>query len=243
MGYCRIIESDMNVLSVLPRLKLQKKLEGALMLAQVTMQNAASEYECMQLSRLGGYEGFLVDSDALRFRDTVLLVEMLRQENSNAAVFVFARYLDLEQRLKLLHAGADNCIIGPFFGSEVVTRLGLSIRLRQAATPAALTVLRACDLELDLVLRTVRRSGKPIALRPKEFLLLEYLMRNVNRPVSRAMILERVWGSSFDGLANVVEVYISALRSKIDRDFEPKLIQTLRGNGYTFVCSNGLRDS
>jgi two-component system OmpR family response regulator len=233
----------MNVLSVLPGLKLQRRLEEALMSAQFTMHNTVSVKECLQLSRSGKYEGFLIDSDALRLRDTVLLVSMLRQEHSDAALFVFARYLDLEQRLRLLHAGVDDCVIGPFFGSEVATRLGLSIRLRQAATPGALSVLRSCDLELDLVLRTVCRSGKPIALRPKEFLLLEYLVRNVNRPVSRAMILEHVWGSSFEGLANVVDVYISALRSKIDRDFQPKLIHTRRGNGYTFVCSNDRPDS
>jgi len=233
----------MNVLSVLPGPELQRRLEGALVAAQLTMQNTASVKECVQLSRLGKYEGFLVDSDTLGFGDTVLLVQMLRQEHSDAALFVFAHYLDLEQRLRLLDAGVDECVIGPFFGSEIATRLGLSMRLRKAATPGALNVLRACDLELDLVVRAVCRSGKAIALRPKEFLVLEYLMRNANRPVSRAMILDHVWGSSFEGLPNVVDVYISALRSKIDRDFQPKLIHTRRGDGYMFVCSNGHPES
>jgi two-component system OmpR family response regulator len=102
-----------------------------------------------------------------------------------------------------------------------------------------MTVLRSGDLELDLVRRTAARLGRAIDLRTKEFLLLEYLVRNVNRPVTRTMILEHVWNSSFEGLTDVVDVYISALRSKVDRDFPQKLIQTNRGIGYTFTCMNG----
>ena len=86
--------------------------------------------------------------------------------------------------------------------------------------------------------RRAARLGKAIDLRPKEFLLLEYLVRNVNRPVTRTMILEHVWNSSFEGLTNVVDVYISALRSKVDRDFPQKLIQTNRGIGYTFTSGD-----
>jgi DNA-binding response OmpR family regulator len=142
--------------------------------------------------------------------------------------------------LLLFEAGVDDCVREPFFASELVVRLGLSIRLRQAASDVvasnAVNVLRSGDLELDLVRRTAARLGKSIDLRPKEFLLLEYLARNVNRPVTRTMILEHVWNSSFEGLTNVVDVYISALRSKVDRDFPQKLIQTNRGIGYTFTC-------
>jgi DNA-binding response OmpR family regulator len=120
----------------------------------------------------------------------------------------------------------------------------LSIRLRQAAADltaaSAVNVLRAGDLELDLVRRRVARLGKSIDLRPKEFLLLEYLVRNANRPVTRTMILEHVWNSSFEGLTNVVDVYISALRNKVDRGFPLKLIQTNRGIGYTFVAGDAL---
>lgn len=129
----------------------------------------------------------------------------------------------------------------PFFAPEFALRLGISIRLRQAASDLAVSnafsVLRSGDLELDLVRRKVARMGKNISLRPKEFLLLEYLVRNVNRPVTRTMILENVWNSSFEGLTNVVDVYISALRNKVDRDFPQKLIQTNRGVGYTLTCA------
>jgi DNA-binding response OmpR family regulator len=124
----------------------------------------------------------------------------------------------------------------------LAVRLGLSIRLRQAAADLVaankVNVLRSGDLELDLIRRRAVRLGKTIDLRPKEFLLLEYLVRNANRPVTRTMILEHVWNSSFEGLTNVVDVYISALRSKVDRDFPQKLIQTNRGIGYTLASGS-----
>ena len=102
-------------------------------------------------------------------------------------------------------------------------------------------MLRSGDLELDLVRRQAVRLGKVIKLRPKEFLLLEYLVRNENRPVTRTMILEHVWNASFEGLTNVVDVYINALRNKVDRNFPQKLIHTNRGIGYTFMGKNKSR--
>ena len=183
----------------------------------------------------------LIDSEPMAFSDTVLLAKLLRQENCDISLFVFTRNLDLEQRLRLFEAGVDDCVREPFFASELSVRLALSIRLRQAASDITIAkkvnVLRSGDLELDLVRRRVARLGKTIDLRPKEFLLLEYLVRNVNRPVTRTMILEHVWNSSFEGLTNVVDVYISALRHKVDRDFSQKLIQTNRGIGYTFTAA------
>src|ERR1700678_2808196 len=235
----------MKVLTFLPRCDLQRRVAKALSSAQFVVETVVSARECLQLTRFAPYEGVLVDSDSLIFGDIVLLVKLLRQENSDASLFVFARYLDLEQRLQLFEAGADDCVREPFFASELAVRLALSIRLRQAAANLSaansVNVLRSGDLELDLVKRRAARLGKTIDLRPKEFLLLEYLVRNVDRPVTRTMILEHVWNSSFEGLTNVVDVHISALRSKVDRDFPQKLIQTNRGIGYTFTCVSGGR--
>jgi two-component system OmpR family response regulator len=232
----------MKVLTFLPRCDLQRRVAKALSSAQFVVETVVSARECLQLTRFAPYEGVLVDSDSLIFGDIVLLMKLLRQENSDASLFVFARYLDLEQRLQLFEAGVDDCVREPFFASELAVRLGLSIRLRQAAADLtaanSVSVLRAGDLELDLVRRRAARLGKSIDLRPKEFLLLEYLVRNVNRPVTRTMILEHVWNSSFEGLTNVVDVYISALRSKVDRGFPHKLIQTNRGIGYTFTTGD-----
>jgi two-component system OmpR family response regulator len=230
-----------RVLTFLPRCDLQRRVEKALNSAQFVVETVLSAKECLQFARFAQYDGVLVDSDSLIFDDIVLLIKLLRQENAGAAIFVMARYLDLEQRLRLFEAGVDDCVREPFFASELTVRLGLLIRLRQAASDVAasnaVNVLRSGDLELDLVRRRAARLGKSIDLRPKEFLLLEYLVRNVNRPVTRTMILEHVWNSSFEGLTNVVDVYISALRGKVDRGFPQKLIQTNRGIGYTLTCS------
>ena len=234
----------MKVLTFLPRCDLKRRIDRALNSAQFVVETVVSAKECLLFTRFAQYSGVLVDSDSLVFEDTLVLVKYLRQENADAALFVFARYLDLEQRLRLFEAGADDCVREPFFASELAVRLGLSIRLHQAASDLAATntvsVLRSGGLELDLVRRRAARLGKAIDLRPKEFLLLEYLVRNANRPVTRTMILEHVWNSSFEGLTNVVDVYISALRSKVDRDFPQKLIQTNRGIGYTFTCVGAL---
>ena len=233
----------MKVLTFLPRSDLQRRVEKALSSAQFMVETVVSAKECLRFARFAQYEGMLVDSDSLVFGDVVVLIRLLRQEHGDASIFVFARYLDLEQRLRLFEAGVDDCVREPFFASELAVRLGLSIRLHQAACDLAaantVNMLRSGDLELDLIRRRAARLGKSIDLRPKEFLLLEYLVRNVNRPVTRTMILEHVWNSSFEGLTNVVDVYISALRCKVDRDFPQKLIQTNRGIGYTFTCLNG----
>jgi two-component system OmpR family response regulator len=234
----------MKVLTFIPRCDLQRRVAKALSSALFVVETVATAKDCLEITRFAPYEGVLVESDSLIFGDIVLLVKLLRQENPDTSLFVFARYLDLEQRLQLFEAGVDDCVREPFFASELAVRLGLSIRLRQAAADQAasnsVNVLRAGDLELDLVRRRVARLGKAIDLRPKEFLLLEYLVRNVNRPVTRTMILEHVWNSSFEGLTNVVDVYISTLRSKVDRDFPQKLIKTNRGIGYTFSSVNSV---
>ena len=234
----------MKVLAFLPRFDLQRRVAKALTSAHLVVETVVSTKECLQCAQLTQYEAVLVDSDSLIFADTLGLVRLLRQENCNASLFIFARYLDLEQRLRLFEVGIDDCVHEPFFASELAVRLALSIRLRQAASEVVafntVNVLRSGDLELDLVRRRAARLGKDIDLRPKEFLLLEYLVRNVNRPLTRTMILEHVWNSSFEGLTNVVDVYISALRHKVDRDFPQKLIQTNRGIGYTFTCGSAL---
>ena len=230
----------MKVLAFLPRFGLQRRIDKAFNSAQFVVDAVVSPKDCLQLARFSEYDAVLLDSDSLVFSDVLTMVNLLRQERSNTAIFVLVRFLDLAQRLRLFEAGVDDCVREPFFASELAVRLALSIRLRRAAshvsTSRTVNKLRSGDLELDLIRRRAARLGKDIDLRPKEFLLLEYLVRNANRPVTRTMILEHVWNSSFEGLTNVVDVYISALRSKVDRDFQQKMIQTNRGIGYTFTC-------
>jgi two-component system OmpR family response regulator len=230
----------MKVLTLVPRGTLQRFIARALSAPPFIMEAVTSAEKCLQWSQLARYEAVLVDADSLNFGDVLALVQLLRDENSHLSMFVFGRSLDLDQRLRLFDAGADDCVRTPFFSSELAMRLTLSIRLRQAASNPSdangITVLHSGDLEMDLMQRRVTRQGKVIDLRAKEFLLLEYLVRNVNRPVTRTMIIEHVWQSSFEGLTNVVDVYINALRNKVDRGFAEKLIQTNRGVGYTFTC-------
>ena len=235
----------MKILAFLPRPAVQSRIEEALGSSQCVLEMAASLKDCMKLAQARSFEGIVVDSDSLLFGDVLALVAFLRHSNSEAAIFVCARYLDLEQRMRLFEAGADDYVNEPFFASEMAMRLRHSIRLRRAASGAStsnrVSVLRSGDLELDLVRRQAVRLGKVIKLRPKEFLLLEYLVRNENRPVTRTMILEHVWDSSFEGLTNVVDVYISDLRNKVDRNFSQKLIHTNRGIGYTFMGGSNSR--
>jgi two-component system, OmpR family, response regulator len=235
----------MKILAFLPRPNVQSRIERALRSSQCVLETAASLKDCMELAQAKSFEGIVVDSDSLLFADVFALVAFLRHSNSEVAIFVCAGYLDLEQRIRLFEAGADDYVNEPFFASEMAMRLQHSIRLRQAASGAStsnrVSVLRSGDLELDLVRRQAVRLGKVIKLRPKEFLLLEYLVRNENRPVTRTMILEHVWNSSFEGLTNVVDVYISALRNKVDRNFPQKLIHTNRGIGYTFMGGSDSR--
>lgn len=231
----------MNALAFVPRHDVQRRIEGALRSNHFVVETTDTVHECMHIARFAQYDGIIVDSDSLLFEDVVLFVKHIRDEDSRVALFVLGRYLDLGQRLRLFESGVDDCVREPFFASELAVRVRLSAQLRKAASEysASVHVLRSGELELDLIRRTASRSGKMINLRPKEFLLLEYLVRNVNRPLTRTMLLEAVWNSSFEGLTNVVDVYISSLRSKIDHGFSEKLIKTTRGVGYTLSCPNG----
>jgi two-component system OmpR family response regulator len=225
----------MKVLALLPQAALQRRVAKALSAPQFVVEVVVSAKECLHSARSARYDALLVDAECLDFCDVLALVKLLRQGSSDASLIVLEHNLDLDRRLHLFDAGVDDCVRDAFFPSEFAVRLGILIRLRQAASNIV-NVLRSGDLELDLVKRRVVRMGKSIDLRPKEFLLLEYLVRNVNRPVTRTMILEHVWHSSFEGLTNLVDVYISALRGKVDRGFPQKLIRTNRGIGYTFTC-------
>jgi DNA-binding response OmpR family regulator len=230
----------MKVLIFLPPCTLQESVSSVLTTREFSVETAESAKECLDCDRLGKYEAILLGVDDENYRDVLIVVELLRQNQPYATLLIFERNLDLDQRLRLFDAGVDDCIREPFYPQEFAVRLEAWIRLRQAASSPSesrtdVNVLRSGDLELNLVQRKVTRQGKPIDLGTKEFLLLEYLMRNVDRSVTRTMILEHVWNSSFEGLTNLVDVYISSLRSKLDQGFPQKLIQTNRGVGYMFT--------
>jgi two-component system OmpR family response regulator len=132
--------------------------------------------------------------------------------------------------VKGLRAGGDDYLVKPFAFSELLARL--EALLRRGGTPTANTKLRVEDLEMDLLTRTVRRGGQSLELLPREFRLLEYLMRHAGQVVTRTMLLENVWDYHFDPQTNVIDVHISRLRQRIDKGFPHPLLQTVRGAGY-----------
>jgi DNA-binding response OmpR family regulator len=161
--------------------------------------------------------------------DGLDVLKHIRETKPALPVLILTGRNRVEDRVKGLDLGADDYLTKPFSFSELSARV--RALLRRAAQPAEVT-LRVDNLELNRVERTVKRAGHPAELTPKEFALLDYLMRNAGRCVTRAMIIEHVWNLSFDTMTNVVDVYINYLRKKVDSGHEKKLIRTVRGVGY-----------
>jgi two-component system, OmpR family, response regulator len=162
--------------------------------------------------------------------DGLNLVKSLRAAGHHTPVLFLTALAGVEDRVLGLNAGGDDYLVKPFAFSELAARVA-ALGRRPHAT-AAETRLQVLDLELDLLSRTVRRRGQLIELQPREFRLLEYLMRHSGQVVTRTMLLEHVWDIHFDPRTNVVETHISRLRSKVDRGFGAQLIHTVRGAGY-----------
>jgi two-component system OmpR family response regulator len=166
--------------------------------------------------------------------DGLELIETLRRRGVNTPVLILSARHTVDDRVRGLQAGGDDYLTKPFAFPELLARV--QALLRRATATVEPTRLEVGDLQLDLLSRTVTRQGRPIELRPRELALLEYLMRNAGRVVSKTMILSRVYDYSFDPRTNVVDVLVHRLREKIDRDFEPKLLQTRRGIGYVLAA-------
>jgi heavy metal response regulator len=162
--------------------------------------------------------------------DGLQIIEEMRRRKISVPVIILSAKRAVEDRIKGLETGSDDYLTKPFSFAELLARVQALIRRSSAA--AEPTRLAVEDLSIDLLKREVLRGDVSIDLQPREFALLEYLMRNAGRVVSKTMILEHIWDYNFDPQTNVVDVLVSRLRSKVDRDFETKLIHTLRGVGY-----------
>jgi two-component system copper resistance phosphate regulon response regulator CusR len=160
--------------------------------------------------------------------DGLQVLERIRNRKVNPPVLILSARGDVDDRVKGLEKGADDYLVKPFAFVELLARVRVLLR-RGQPTPERLQV---GDLTLDCIRRKVTRSSQNIDLAPKEFSILEYLMRNRGRPLSRTMIVEHVWDMDYDGLTNIVDVYIRHLRGKVDEPFPSKLIHTVRGIGY-----------
>ena len=162
--------------------------------------------------------------------DGLSVIRTLRAAKKKTPVLVLSALGEVADRVQGLNAGSDDYLVKPFAFSELLARLDALMRRSDGETSK--TSLAVGDLEIDLLSREVRRDGMLIELQPREFRLLEYLMRHTGQVVTRTMLLENVWDYHFDPQTNVIDVHISRLRSKIDRDFDQALLQTVRGAGY-----------
>lgn len=181
------------------------------------------------------YDAVVVDR-MLPGVDGLTIVKTMRSAGNQTPVLILSALGDVDDRVKGLKAGGDDYLVKPYAFAELLARL--EALLRRGRSDAPDTVLKVADLEMDLVGRSVRRAGQAIELKPKEFSLLEYLMRHAGHVVTRTMLLENVWDYSFDPQTNVIDVHISRLRHKIDKGHDKPLLSTIRGAGYSLRDPN-----
>jgi two-component system OmpR family response regulator len=197
--------------------------------AGFAVDQAADGEDGLHLALSEVYDAAIIDL-MLPKLDGLSLIEELRRQRINTPVIILSARRTVADRVKGLQSGSDDYLVKPFSFAELLARVQALIR--RTSGMAHPTRLTAGDLSLDLLTREVVRGATAIELQPREFALLEFLMRQAGRVVSKTMILEHVWDYSFDPQTNVVDVLICRLRHKVDRDFEPKMIHTLRGVGY-----------
>jgi two-component system OmpR family response regulator len=215
-----IIEDDKKIASFLIR---------GLKQAGFAVDHAANGVAGLDLALAEPYDVAVIDIMLPRL-DGLALIDRLRHNKVLTPVIVLSAKRSVDDRVRGLHSGSDDYLTKPFAFSELLARI--HALLRRSSEAAESTRLTAGDLVVDLLTRDVTRSGKRLELQSREFSLLEYLMRNVGRPVSKTMILQHVWNFDFDPQTNVVEVLVSRLRTKVDTEFPEKMIHTVRGVGY-----------
>ena len=180
-------------------------------------------------SQKGGYDVYVVDRMMPRL-DGVGMVETVRKGGDQTPVLFLSALGEVEDRVTGLKAGADDYLVKPYAFAELIARVEALARRRE--TGGVQTVLKVGDLEMNLIARTVHRGTAEIDLQPREFQLLEFMMRHAGQSVTRTMLLEKVWEYHFDPQTNVIDVHVSRLRSKIDKGFDRAMLQTVRGAGY-----------
>lgn len=183
----------------------------------------------LEMARAADYDALVLDRMMPKM-DGLELLAALREDGDSTPVLILSALGEVDHRVEGLRAGGDDYLAKPYAFSELLARV--EAVGRRSDPTAAVTKLKVGELEMDLLARTVKRDGQNILLQPREFRLLECLMRNAGRVVTRTMLLEKVWDYHFDPQTNVIDVHISRLRGKIDKDFETPLLHTVRGAGY-----------
>jgi len=192
--------------------------------------HAANGIDGYAMAAEGGYDVLIVDR-MLPKLDGLSLIHGLREQKNDTPVLILSALGQVDDRVKGLRAGGDDYLAKPYAFSELLARVEVLAR-RRGSGPAEETVYRVGDLELDRLARRVTRGGRSLDLQPREFRLLEYLMKHAGQVVTRTMLLENVWDYHFDPQTNVIDVHLSRLRGKVDKGFERPLIHTVRGAGY-----------
>jgi two-component system, OmpR family, response regulator len=219
----------MRILVVEDDLKIAEFIQKGLKSAGFAVDHATTGNKGLDMAFSEPYDTLVVDI-MLPELDGISLIKKIRAEKNNTPVIILSARDRVDDRVKGLQAGADDYLTKPFAFSEFLARIQALIR--RAGNVTDPVNLAYADLSLDILKRQVKRNNEIIELQPLEFSLLEYLLRNKERVVSRTMIMEHVWDYNFDPMTNVVEARICRLRDKIDKDYDPKLIHTVRGAGY-----------
>ncbi|HEX3367613.1 response regulator transcription factor, partial [Phenylobacterium sp.] len=219
----------MRILIVEDDLEAADAMERGLTEAGNACTRAADGEEGLTAARDGEFDVLIVDRMMPKMNG-VQLIETIRREGDQTPVLFLSALGEISHRVEGLKAGGDDYLVKPYAFAELIARVEAPARRRE--TGSVQTLLRVGELEMDLIGREVRRKGQEIDLQPREFQLLEFLMRHAGQSVTRTMLLERVWEYHFDPQTNVIDVHISRLRSKIDKGFERPMLQTVRGAGY-----------
>jgi two-component system, OmpR family, response regulator len=219
----------MRILVIEDDLDAQRYLVKGLKEAGHVIDEAGDGETGLTLALSRPYDVAIVDR-MLPKLDGLKLVEQMREERNLTPVLFLSALSEVDDRVKGLRSGGDDYLTKPYAFAELLARVDALVRRRDPGTVK--TRLSVGDLDLDLLSRTARRSGSAIELQPREFRLLEYLMRHAGQIVTRTMLLENVWEYHFDPQTNVIDVHISRLRAKIDKGFGTPLLHTVRGAGY-----------
>ncbi len=215
-----VIEDDQETSSYLAR---------GLQEAGHVVDQAADGLDGLTMAKGEDYDALIVDR-MLPSLDGLSIIDVLRKSGTSTPALILSALGNVSDRVRGLRAGGDDYLTKPFAFSELLARL--ESLTRRGKTMVAQTKLSVANLEMDLLGRKVTRGDRRIELQPREFMLLEYLMKHAEQVVTRTMLLEHVWDFHFDPKTNVVDVHISRIRRKIDRDFDRPLIHTVRGAGY-----------
>jgi two-component system OmpR family response regulator len=222
MLHCLLIEDDAET---------RRYLSTGLQRHGYAVTGCADGLEAERLLRDGGWDAVILDRMLPGVVDGLALLEGMRSRADATPVLVLSALNSVDERVRGLHAGGDDYLAKPFALAELIARIENLVR--RAASTRAVSQLQVADLQLDLRAMRASRAGQVIALQPREFRLLEYLMRHEGQTVTRTMLLEEVWDYHFDPQTNVIDVQVSRLRGKVDKGFDPPLIHTVRGTGYT----------